>query len=151
MEPTKVDIATLPTSVFMGPYVRMAKAHMPMMVIRQRMSIDIQVPDTHRVLDPIVDYLQGISNGQELPEPGLTEFQQLMSTVHIRLEERGKFVKSTPSFLAVANAKQTQAYTDFRLRREAKRQSGELDEDKGGKGAELGGYIGIYASEGIWD
>lgn len=90
MEPTHVTVEALPHAVFLAPYIRMTKAGMPIEVIRQRMSIDVQIKDTDPVLDPITTYLQGLREGKDDPEPDLSDFKHLMSTVHSRLQDKGE-------------------------------------------------------------
>lgn len=145
MEPTHVTVDTLPHEVFLAPYIRMTKAGMPLEVIRQRMSVDVQIKDTDPVLDPITTYLQGLREGKEEPEPDLATFKRLLSTVHSRLHDKGE---RRYFFTHVTAAVKTQGYIDYRLRTEAKRQAGELPETTDDKQTELSGYIGIYASEG---
>jgi hypothetical protein len=91
LEPEQLDVATLPKSVFLAPYVRMAKVRMAPEVIRQRISVDIQVKENDPVLDPIIDYLEAVGRGEDRPEPDLTEYKHLLGTVHSRMVEKGAF------------------------------------------------------------
>lgn len=69
-----------------APYLRMAKAGHPLVVVRQRISIDLQCREAEPLLDPIIQYL---AEPASQPFPDLSGFTYLKNTKLERMANRG--------------------------------------------------------------
>eukprot|EP01126_Amoeba_proteus_P045756 TRINITY_DN5140_c0_g1_i7.p1 TRINITY_DN5140_c0_g1~~TRINITY_DN5140_c0_g1_i7.p1 ORF type:complete len:487 (-),score=82.73 TRINITY_DN5140_c0_g1_i7:58-1518(-) len=124
------------TLLLLATYERMAKIQMPLEVIRQKISIDVQTNETDTKLDEIVNYLGLIREGYTPPKPDLSFLDSLLDTKYQRLEERG---------FDHHNVELMKGYDRFRLKTEERKQNNEQSEVKG---VELAGYVSVYATSG---